>query len=225
MRILVINGNPKETGFLAEVENVVRERVDERGHSAAVLRLVDSRVEECVGCFQCLKTGACFIEDDVEAMIEAMVEADGIVTLGGVRNGTVAACFKRLYERLTYPVGFPLLLENTYTLAISSVGYMGGKVESKRFLGFQDVFHSRLSGHLHFSVGIPSRPMEDRVRERIRAAVDRLLRDIESKRGRGFASTVQFAVDRAVMGRFMFAKKPEVYANVIKHWREKGYYR
>ncbi|AGA35319.1 NADPH-dependent FMN reductase [Thioalkalivibrio nitratireducens DSM 14787] len=189
------------------------------------LHLREAAIEECIGCFQCLKTGTCCHRDDMDAIIERMLAADGFVVLGPVRNGHVAAGYKRFYERITYRVGFPLLIEDKYTLAISSVGYMGGKAASRRFLGLQDVCHSRLSGHLHFAVGIPSRPIHDRQRARICAAVDRLLRDIERKKARGWINAAGFALDRFAMRRLMFAKKPDVYANVIRHWREKGYMR
>jgi len=35
---------------------------------------------------------------------------------------------------------------------------------------------------------------------------------------------VAFAIERRFMRKLMFEKYPEVYANVIKSWKEKGYY-
>ncbi|WP_052316656.1 flavodoxin family protein [Thioalkalivibrio nitratireducens] len=224
-RLMLINGSPKSAGFLGDAERVAAGHAQDLGAQVDTLHLREAAIEECIGCFQCLKTGTCCHRDDMDAIIERMLAADGFVVLGPVRNGHVAAGYKRFYERITYRVGFPLLIEDKYTLAISSVGYMGGKAASRRFLGLQDVCHSRLSGHLHFAVGIPSRPIHDRQRARICAAVDRLLRDIERKKARGWINAAGFALDRFAMRRLMFAKKPDVYANVIRHWREKGYMR
>lgn len=222
-RIMIINGNTKSTGFLGEAERAAVEHAQRLGAEVDILHLREAAIEECTGCFQCLKTGSCCHRDDMDSIIERMQAADGFIVLGPVRNGHVAIGYKRFYERITYRVGFPLLLEEKYTLAISSVGYMGGKSPSRRFLGLQDVCHSHLSGHLHFAVGIPSRPIDDRQRARICAAVNKLLRDIEKKKNRGWINAAGFALDRFTMSRLMFAKKPEVYANVIRHWREKGY--
>ena len=222
-RLMLINGSSKSTGFLGEAERAATEHARSRGAEVDALHLRDAAIEECIGCFLCLKTGECCHRDDMDAIIERMQAADGFIVLGPVRNGHVAIGYKRFYERITYRVGFPLLIEDTYTLAISSVGYLGGKSASRRFLGLQDVFHTHLSGHLHFAVGIPSRPMDDRNRARIGMAVDKLLRDIERKKSRGWGGALSFAVERLTMRRVMFAKKPDVYANVIHHWRQKGY--
>lgn len=222
-RLMLINGSAKSAGFLGEAERVVVGHAQNLGAEVDTLHLREAAIEECLGCFQCLRTGECSHRDDMDAIIERMQAADGFVVLGPVRNGDVASGYKRFYERITYRVGFPLLIEHKYTLAISSVGYMGGKFASRRFLGLQDVCHSQLSGHLHFAVGIPSRPLDEQQRTRIYAAVEKLLRDIERKKVRGWINAAGFAVDRFIMSRLMFAKEPDVYANVIHHWREKGY--
>ena len=222
-RLMLINGSANSGGFLGEAECVAAGRARSLGAEVDTLHLREAAIEECLGCFQCLKTGECWRGDDMDVIIGRMQAADGFVVLGPVRNGHVASGYKRFYERITYRVGFPLLLEDKYTLAISSVGYMGGKFASRRFLGLQDVCHSRLSGHLHFAVGIPSRPIDEKQRTRICAAVDKLLRDIKTKKARGRLNAAGFALDRLTMNRLMFARKPDVYANVIRHWREKGY--
>lgn len=222
-RLMLINGSTKSGGFIGEAERVAVEHARGRGAEVDALHLRDAAIQECTGCFQCLKTGECCHRDDIDVIIERMQAADGFIVLGPVRNGHVAIGYKRFYERITYRVGFPLLIEDKYTLAISSVGYWGGKSASHKFLGLQDVCHTHLSRHLHFAVGIPSRPMDDRKRERISAAVDKLIHDIEKKKSRGWGDALSFAVDRFMMRRIMFTKKPDVYANVIHHWRQKGY--
>ena len=67
------------------------------------------------------------LADDMNHIIQTMMEADGFVVGSPVRNGLTTACYKRFCERISYLLGFSLLLEDKYTLAISCVGYMGGK--------------------------------------------------------------------------------------------------
>ena len=57
MAILVINGNTKKGGFIAEALEIVSSYL--RANSLAVrdVRLGDSHIEECIGCFHCLCTG------------------------------------------------------------------------------------------------------------------------------------------------------------------------
>jgi len=57
MDILDINGNTKKGGFIAEALEIVSSYL--RANSLAVrdVRLGDSHIEECIGCFHCLCTG------------------------------------------------------------------------------------------------------------------------------------------------------------------------
>jgi multimeric flavodoxin WrbA len=223
MKILVINGNPKRVGFIASVVDIVLNRLSGQGVEASLVTLGNARIQDCAGCFQCLKTGNCSLGDDMDDIVSKMLEVDGYVMISAVRNSDVTACYKRFYERITYRLGFPLLLEDKHTLAISAVGYMGGKSVNRRLLGLQDVCNTRLSGHLHFAVGIPSRSMDQKIRARIASAVDRLVKDIRTRKDRSIARKAAYALDRFVLKRFVFRGREDVYANVLRHWKDKGY--
>ena len=223
MRILVILGSPRRTGFSAEIAKIAHERAAALGAEAETLVLAEHAVLDCLGCFTCLRTGACPLADDMPALLGKMKAADGFVVVSGVRNESVCALYKRFYERITYTLGFPLLLEDKHTLAISSVGFMGGKTVSRRLLGLQDVCHTRLSGHLHFTTGIPTRPADAKIRARVDAAVARLVRDVGRKAGRNPFDALSFATDRFIMRNFVFKKHPDDYAAVVRSWRAKGH--
>jgi len=223
-RILIINGNTKNSGFIHGALNIIAARLEEKGAAVNRLDLRDKNINDCLGCFNCLKTGECQLSDDMEEIIPAMLAADGFVVGSPVRNGNVTALYKRFYERITYRLGFPLLLADKHTLAVSCVGYMTGKKINKKFLGLQDVFRTRLSGFLFFSVGLPTRLTPESAEGRLKAAADKLLADIKNGRKRGLKDNLAFVLDRAVIRNFMLKKNPAQYANVIRHWREKGYY-
>ncbi len=223
MRILIILGSPRTTGFSAELAKLAQARATALGAEVKTVTLAQRAIRDCLGCFSCLRTGACPLDDDMPGLLAEMTAADGFVVVAGVRNEDVCALYKRFYERITYTLGFPLLLEDKHTLALSSVGFMGGKGASRRLLGLQDVCHTRLSGHLHFTTGIPTRPADARITARVDAAVARLVRDIERRAGRGPVGALSFATDRFIMRRFVFGRHPDVYAAVIRSWRQKGY--
>lgn len=223
MKALVLNGSPRKTGFSAAAAAIARDHLASRQVEVDLVALADLAIRDCVGCFQCLRTGRCSLDDDMDALVARMRQADAFVVVSAVRNGDVSACYKRFYERITYRLGFPLALEDRHTLAISVVGYMGGKAASRRFAGLQDVFHTRLSGHLHFASGIPGGPPGPRETTRITTALDRLVQDVHTRRGRGLADRASFAVDRLIMRRFVFRGREDVYADVVRQWREKGY--
>jgi multimeric flavodoxin WrbA len=159
----------------------------------------------------------------METIRQTMLEVHGFVVGSPVRNSMMTACYKRFYERITYPLGFPLLLEDKYTLAVSSVGYMGGKAVNKRFAGLQDVCHTRLSDFIFCRVGMPTNVQPADLQEQLKRAADKLLSDIRTSRPRGILDRISAAVDRTVMRKLMFEKNPAVYAHVIECWKRKGY--
>jgi len=223
MKILVINGNTKRDGFIAGSLDIIAERLAAKGAEVDRLNLADARIEDCRGCFACLKTGACVIDDDMADIIRRMRDADGYVVGSPVRNGLTTACYKRFYERITYLLGFPLAIEDKHTLAVSSVGMAGGKAVNKKFLGLQDVFRTHLSDYLFFRVGIPGKVKPEDVRDRLEQAADRLMQDIETGAGKGLLSRLSAALDRIIIRRFMLRRSPDTYAHVIECWRAKGY--
>ena len=222
--ILIINGNPKKTGFINSSLNIIAQRLEEKGAGVARLDLRDKDIKDCVGCFNCLKTGECPLTDDMDQIVEKMLVADGFVVGSPVRNGNVTGLYKRFYERITYRLGFPFLLEHKHTLAISCVGYMTGKKINRKFLGLQDIFYTRLSNFLFFSVGIPTKLTPESMTPKFQAAADKLLTEIKGNKKRSLKDTVKFVMDRMTVKKFMMKKNPEQYANVIRHWQEKGYY-
>jgi multimeric flavodoxin WrbA len=223
MKILVINGNTKLGGFTAGVLSIISSYLEAQGIEVQNIRLHDADIKDCIGCFHCLKTGSCVLTDDMAGIIQAMLKADGFVIGSPVRNGLTTACYKRFHERITYTLGFTLLLEDKYTLAISSVGYMGGRRVNKRVIGLQDICHARLSDFIFYKVGVPTKINPDDIRIRLEEGAKKLISDINTRAPRRLLKRILFAVDRTVMRKCMFEKNPEQYANAIKCWREKGY--
>ncbi|MFH0960011.1 MAG: flavodoxin family protein [Pseudomonadota bacterium] len=223
MKITIINGNPKSGGFTEKSLNIVASYLKKKDLTVDYIGLADKRVLDCIGCFNCLKTGECVLNDDVSAIIQTMLESDGFVIGSPVRNAYITACYKRFIERITYILGFTLALENKYTMGISSVGYLGGKSANKKFCCLQGVFHAHLSSFVFSSVGIPANINFDTIESRLLKGADKLIQDISTRKERTLFDKISFLIDRTVVRKFMLEKQPEVYANVIKSWQSKGY--
>ncbi len=223
MKILVINGNTKSNGFTAGALNIIIKHLETKNVDVDYLQLANAGIQDCNGCFNCLKTGACVIEDDMTDVLKKMIAADGFVVGSPVRNGMTTACYKRFYERITYTLGFPLLLENKYTLAVSSVGFAGGKSVNRKLLGLQDVFFTTLSDFLFFKTGLPSKLKADDVADKLLQSADKLIRDIENKRKKSFFGRMSFAIDRIIMRNIVFKKNPDAYESIINNWKKKNY--
>ena len=80
MKVLMINGSPKENGCtftaLTEISNVLKEENIE----TEIIQLGTAPIRDCVGCRACKKTGKCIFNDDmVNEIIEKAKEFDGFV--------------------------------------------------------------------------------------------------------------------------------------------------
>ena len=222
MRVLAVYGNPKEGGFVHGCVDAIADHLESRGVEVDRLRLAEVNLADCTGCFTCLGQDRCAIDDDGHDIVQRIRAADGLVCGASVRNGSVPAMFKRFYERITYLILFTGDIMEKYVLGVSAVGMATGKKATRRIVAMKDM-GARTVGHLFFKTGIPTRLTVDKVRGRLTTAADKLFRSIERQTSPGPAWTFMRWVDRLMVKRFMLDKRPEFYANVIAHWRRRGW--
>jgi multimeric flavodoxin WrbA len=222
MKVMVINGNPKEGGFVHGCLDALAQRLERQGAQVETLHLRAQDIQHCTGCFACLRTGVCVLQDSMNEIAQRMRSADGFVIGCSVRNGYVTALYKTFYERITYPLIFTGDLVGKLALSVSSVGKMGGRRVTARFLGLKDsdVYPA---GHLFFYTDIPTSLTVDAVRNRLDRAADRFLARLRAGCRPGPLWRIAHFADHLVMRRFLLAKKPDVYAHVIDCYRKRGW--
>lgn len=223
MKISLINGSPKSSGITHEILEIAGNHLGEKDVQVDSIKLGEKNIRDCIGCFNCLKTGQCVIDDDLGSIVEVMLASDAFVVGSPVRNGLITACYKRFIERITYILGFTLALENKYTMGTASVGFLGGRSVSKKFCCLQGVFHTHLSSFIFASVGIPATKNLKQIESKVINGADKLIADVSFAKERPLIDKMSFAVERTILRRFMFEKNPDVYSNVIKNWKLKGY--
>lgn len=101
-KILGIIGSPRKLG---NCEIMVKEisRQISIPHELSLLRLQDFKILPCRGCYNCLyKSGQCVIDDDLNSIINAIIEADALIVSAPTYFLGINSCIKRLLDR-----GFP----------------------------------------------------------------------------------------------------------------------
>ena len=222
MNIITIYGNPKDGGFVHGCLDVISQRLEDRGADLERLVLKDQDIRDCVGCFRCLRTGECALPDAMNEIYPRLRAADGFVVGCSVRNATFTALYKRFWERTTYTLGFTGDISDKHVLSVSAVGMMGGKRATRLIVGMTQ-YGSRLSNHLFFKTGIPTRLSVDDVRPRLVKAADKLYDRMETNRSPGIAWKLARRFDRFVMRKFLFTKSPAFYAHVITRYKQRGW--
>jgi len=221
MKITAIYGNPKHAGFVHDCLDVVTKHLEQNGLDVDRLKLVDADIRDCVGCFQCLRTGKCSIHDDMEEIIASMREADGFITGASVRNGYFPAMYKRFYERITYILGFGRELRGKYVSAVGAVGMAPGKKHLGKLLTLRE-FQTNVQDYLFFRTGIPTKIKAEDVTHKLEGLADRLKAAISSGAGLPLSARIRAEIDDFVIRKFMLEKNPNnVYDFVIRQWKQK----
>ena len=79
MKILLINGSPRQHGNTDILLDKVAEGVRLAGREAETIRLADLAIHPCIGCGHCEAEGVCVIDDDMTTLYDQLTRADRVV--------------------------------------------------------------------------------------------------------------------------------------------------
>jgi multimeric flavodoxin WrbA len=103
MRVMIVNGSPREGGYTSDMIALFRKGVESAGGEVDELLLRKMRIESCAGCFQCWvgKTaGQCIFSDDMNDIIPRYLDSDALVLASPMYYYTFSALMKVFIERL-----------------------------------------------------------------------------------------------------------------------------
>ena len=103
MEILVLTSNPKSTGALATLTDLVAQSARAAGASVEEIRLEDRQIGYCRFCMTCFRdrespVGPCVQADDMPGLLERLRQADGYIFATPVSSGHANARFKTFAE-------------------------------------------------------------------------------------------------------------------------------
>jgi len=102
MKVLLVNGSPKQNGCTFTALSEVANALDKNGVGSEWFHIGTKPVRGCVACGKCRKTGLCIFDDDVcNTLTEKINEADGIIIGSPVYfsgpNGALCALLDRVF--------------------------------------------------------------------------------------------------------------------------------
>ena len=99
MKILVLNGSPRQGGTVASLLMAMAEPLTE-GHEVEWVDVCNLSMRYCTACMACREKGACILpEDDAHAVGEKIREADALIIGTPVHWGNMSAPLKLLFDR------------------------------------------------------------------------------------------------------------------------------
>jgi len=173
-KVIVVSGSLRKNGDTTRLTRLVQERMKSRGEvEFETVFLKDMNIEYCRGCFLCMKKGreACPIKDDVIALRDRLLAADGVIFVTPVYVHTVTALMKNFLDRFAFFMHRPAF-HNRPAMIITSTE-LSGMVETIAYMKFPVIaWGFTLMG----SVGIivDAFREEGKFRNEVLASIDRI---------------------------------------------------
>ena len=106
MKVLIINGSPRQNGntsiALKEMEKVFAEE----GVETEIVQIGNKAVRGCIACGSCHKNGKCVFDDVVNELAPKFEAADGLVAATPVYYASANAAMIACLDRLFFSTGF-----------------------------------------------------------------------------------------------------------------------
>jgi multimeric flavodoxin WrbA len=102
MKVILISGSPKANGNTAQLMQECSKVIEERGVEAEIVSFAGMKIEACIACGRCSKEGECGLDDGLNAIIEKIRAADGLIVGSPVYFGTARGDVMCALQRIGY---------------------------------------------------------------------------------------------------------------------------
>lgn len=106
MRVLLLNGSPRENGNTAIALNEMVKVFEKNGIETELISVGKEEIKGCQACRACGKLGKCVIDDIVNEIAEKFRDADGLVIGSPVYFASANGALVSLLDRLFYSINF-----------------------------------------------------------------------------------------------------------------------
>lgn len=106
MKVLIINGSPRENGNTSIAVREMENTFKAEGLEVETLRIGNEDIRGCIACGQCGKAGKCVFDDIVNVVAEKFEASDGLVVASPVYFASANATLIALLDRLFYSSHF-----------------------------------------------------------------------------------------------------------------------
>lgn len=122
MKILIINGSPRENDNTCIAVNELVKVFEEEGIETIVSQIGKKDIRGCIACLSCTKTGKCVFDDAVNELAPVFEEADGLIVASPVYYGSANATLVAFLDRLFYSTPFDKTMKVGASVVIARRG-------------------------------------------------------------------------------------------------------
>jgi multimeric flavodoxin WrbA len=102
MKVILISGSPKPNGNTAQLMQECVTVIQEHGVEAEVISFAGMKIEACIACHRCVKTGRCELNDGVNEIIQKVRSAEGLIVGSPVYFGTARGDVMCALQRIAF---------------------------------------------------------------------------------------------------------------------------
>lgn len=78
-KVIIISSTPRKNGNSHRLCEEFKKGAIDSGNEAEIISLRENKINYCIGCYACKKTGKCFQKDGMNEILEKMINADVLV--------------------------------------------------------------------------------------------------------------------------------------------------
>jgi multimeric flavodoxin WrbA len=102
MKVLLISGSPKANGNTVQLLQECAKVIQDSGVEAEIVSLAGMKIESCIACMKCAKTGECGLDDGLNEIIRKVKQAEGLIVGTPVYFGTARGDTMCALQRIGY---------------------------------------------------------------------------------------------------------------------------
>lgn len=102
MKVVLISGSPKPNGNTALLMQQCAKVIQEYGVDTEIVSFAGMKIESCIACSKCAKTGECGLDDGLNEVIRKIRSAHGLIVGTPVYFGTARGDVMCALQRIGY---------------------------------------------------------------------------------------------------------------------------
>ncbi len=102
MKVILVNGSPNKQGCTYTALTEVKKTLEKNGIETEEFWIGNKPTAGCIGCGNCLETGKCFVDDNVNEFLEKVPNVDGFVFGTPVHFASGSGMITSFMDRIFY---------------------------------------------------------------------------------------------------------------------------
>ena len=102
MKVVMINSSPHEHGSTYTALSEIAKELTAQGVESEIIHIGKSDIHGCIACGQCRRLGKCVFDDAVNAHIQKLIDADGLIFGTPVYYAGISGQLKSFMDRLFF---------------------------------------------------------------------------------------------------------------------------